>query len=94
VHVIDTADYAALLAGRRVECVGVPDPQRLHGGGLIRPRRTTISSTQGSEGVRRRLAPVAYRPATGPVRTDIVTLTKDLGSLERALRSHRALNIS
>ena len=34
---------------------------------------------------------MAYRPATGPVRTDIVTLTKDLGSLERALRSHRAL---
>jgi hypothetical protein len=35
---------------------------------------------------------VPYRPATGPIRVDVVSLTKDLAN-ERALRSHRALEL-
>ncbi|HEX6877238.1 MAG TPA: hypothetical protein VF165_16400 [Nocardioidaceae bacterium] len=93
VHVIDTDDYGALLEGRRVPCVAVPDPRRLRAGGLKRPRAMTQMSPPGAGRPAHTTQMRPYEPQKGPTRNDVLAMTKDLAALERALQAHRHIEM-
>jgi hypothetical protein len=89
VHVVETDDYGALLDGRRVPCVALPEPRKLRAGGLKRPGAVTPLAVGAGRPGRAQVRP--YEPQQGPTRTDVLVLTRDLATLERALSAHRRL---
>lgn len=76
VHLVDTDDYAMLLAGKKVHCADAPDPGRLRSGGLRRPQRRLAG------GYRR------YTRSTRGSTRGASALTRDLAKLDKALRVH------